>query len=67
MNIKCLCLTILLFCHVRLDHHQFQYEFSKKYLKRNEKDYFTFEGINFFMGDFTPVLLYKTKRSDKLM
>nr|XP_034330196.1 chitin synthase chs-2 isoform X2 [Crassostrea gigas] len=27
----------------RLDHHQFQYEFSKKYLKGKEKDYYTFE------------------------
>ncbi|XP_052706396.1 chitin synthase-like isoform X2 [Crassostrea angulata] len=27
----------------RLDHHQFQYEFSKKDLKAKEKDYYTFE------------------------
>ena len=28
----------------RLDHHQFQYEYSKNELKNEEKDYYTFEG-----------------------
>lgn len=48
--------SFFLFCYFRLDHHQFQYEFSKNVLKdKEQKDYYTFEGINFLMGDSTSV------------
>lgn len=36
--------------HERLDHHQFQYEYSKNVLNHDEKDYYTFEGIYILMN-----------------